>query len=62
MWHLCFDKNEIAGTDGAAFVPVQEVAATSDDDVNLIARVWSLQIGAPRRIKLHLQAGVFPKQ
>lgn len=54
MWHLRFNKNEIAGTDWAAFVPVQEVAATSDHYVNLIARVWSLQIRTARRIKLHL--------
>jgi hypothetical protein len=62
VWHLCFNKNEVAGTDGAAFVPAQEVAATSDDDINLIARMWSLQIRTTRCIKLDLQAGVFPEQ
>ena len=62
VWHVCFHKNEIAGTDGPAFFPAKKVAAASNDNVNLIARVWSLQIGAARGIKLDLQALVFPKQ
>jgi hypothetical protein len=62
VWHFRFNKNKIAGTDRTAFVPAQEIAATSDDDINLVARVWSLQVRAARCIKLDLEAGVFPKQ
>jgi hypothetical protein len=62
MRHLRFDKNEIAWTNGTAFIPAEEVTATSEHDVNFIARVRSLQIGAARRIKFHLQAGVLPQQ
>jgi hypothetical protein len=53
MLHSGGDKQEIVGPKLPVFARAGKIAGAADDNVDLIARVWSLWIGTARRVEFH---------
>ena len=52
------DEEHVARPKRSSFVAVEELAAARDDEVDLVARVGLLRIGAARRVDLDLERAV----
>src|SRR5262245_334511 len=51
-------KDQIAGLKSPPRRPVKECAASTRDDVNLVARVWRLRIASTRGVHLDLKTAM----
>jgi hypothetical protein len=47
------DKQDIAGLEDGLVLSADETAGTAYDDIDFIARMWVLWIGAVRRVEFH---------
>ena len=62
MLHSGWDKQEIVGPKLPTLARAGKIASAVDDNVDLIARVWSLRIGTTWRIQFHGKCSVLKQR